>query len=140
MVLSVRPAQAEHGDGQQIVIPDGLDGFVDQMFLQQTVPGDGILPVFWWVHANPDGIDLLDLLVVETCERSAILGRNYAAAIVHAALYQWVAGVKIVLCLYVNDKADDFPRARAEGVNKSQVTRSIVRALDALKKYLKSLG
>ena len=45
----------------------------------------------------------------------AILGRNHAATVVYAALYQWITGVKIVLGLYVDNEGNPFPGAGDDG-------------------------
>ena len=76
------------------------------MFLHQPIPGDGILPILRRFHANPDGIDLFNLLVVGAGKFTAILGRNHPAAIVYAPLDQRIAGVEIVLRLHVDDEGN----------------------------------
>ena len=115
VVLAARPAQAEQNDGQQIVIPNYLGGLAHQMLLHHAVPGDGILPALWRVHADPDGVDLLDLFVMGTGELPAVLGGNHAAAIVYAAFDQRISGVEIVLRLDVDDQADGLPGAGDDG-------------------------
>ncbi len=50
--------------------------------------------------------DRSNLLVVGAGELPAVLGRDHAATIVYAARDQRVAGVKIILCLDVDDNAD----------------------------------
>ena len=41
-------------------------------------------------------------------ELPAVLGRNHAATVVYATLYQRIAGVKIVLGLHVDDEGNLF--------------------------------
>ena len=82
------------------------------MFPRQTIPADGVPPALWRVHTNPDGIDLLDFLVVRANEFPATLGRNHPATVIYATLDQRIAGIKIILRLHINDKADFFPGTR----------------------------
>ena len=64
---------------------------------------DGIPPVLWRVGADPDGVHLLDVPVFRLGELGAVLRRNHTAAIVYAAFKQWITGIKIVLCFYIDN-------------------------------------
>ena len=54
------------------------------LLLGQMIPGDGILPPSRRIHADPDGIDLLELLVMRARKLPAIRRGNHAAAIVYS--------------------------------------------------------
>ena len=79
------------------------------LLLGQMIPGDGILPPSRRIHADPAGVNLLELLVMGARKLPAILRGDHAAAIVYAPLCQGIPRIKIVLGLYVYDQADRLP-------------------------------
>ena len=65
------------------------------MLLGQMIPGDGILPPSRRIHADPAGVNLLELLVMGARKLPAILRGDHAAA--YAPLRQGIPRIKIVL-------------------------------------------
>ena len=66
-------------------------------------------------------------------ELPAILGRNHPAAVVYAPLYQRIAGIKIVLRLYVDNEGELLPGAGDDGAEPGgENYDGILRMLDVL--------
>ena len=83
------------------------------LLLGQMIPGDGILPPSRRIHADPAGVNLLELLVMGTRKLPAMLRGDYAAA--YAPLRQGIPRIKIALGPHVYDQADRLPGAGSNG-------------------------
>ena len=63
---------------------------------------DCILPAFRQIQANPDGIDLLDLLVVGVDKVPVALAGNHPAAIIDSPFQQRITGIEFSLGFYID--------------------------------------
>ena len=102
--------KTEHNRRQQIVVGLLLLRAADEAFLRDAVPGNGIFSVFRRVHADPNGVYLLNLLIMAFRKLRAVLGGDQPAAVVQRTLDQGITGIKIVLRLHIHNQADKLPR------------------------------
>ena len=101
---------------------------------------DGVSHVLRRVHADPDRVDFLDLVVVVAIEVAATLRGHHAACVVCRPLQDGIAGICPVLCLDVDDEHDGLFRLRNKCLEQDVVPYHPLRdaaifgiiALDAL--------
>ena len=76
---------------------------------------NSVLAVFWNIGTNPDGIDLLNILIAAVLELCAILRGNQAGTVINGTFHKGISWIVVVLRFDIQNQPDAVMCIRSNG-------------------------